>query len=53
MISAAPAALDGQTLAALPATTRKHGLAILRPHPDEEAVRALATAIVGLKSTLH
>ena len=39
--------------AALPATAREHGLAILRPHADEEAVRALATAIVGLKSTLH
>src|SRR5207244_1209075 len=53
MSSAARAALDGQTLAALPATAREHGLAILGPHADEEAVRTLATAIVGLKSTLH
>ena len=45
--------LDGETLTALAATTRENGLSVLRAHPDEEAVRALAAAIVRLKGTLH
>src|SRR5687768_12853952 len=45
--------LDGEALATLPATAREHGLAVFRPHPDEEAVGALAAAIVGLKRTLR
>ena len=44
---------DGKTLATLAATAREHRLSVLRPHPDEETMRALAAAIVGLKSTLH
>jgi hypothetical protein len=45
--------LDGEALAALATTAGEHCLTILRPHPDEEAVRALATPVIGLKGTLH
>src|SRR5438067_10366179 len=45
--------LNGETLAALATTAREHGLTILRPHADEEAVRALAAAVVRLKSAFH
>ena len=45
--------LDREALAALAATARKHRLSVLGPHADEEAVRALAAAVVRLKSTLH
>ena len=49
----ASAPLDGQALAALAAAARENCLAVLGPHPDQEAVRALATAVVRLKSTLR
>jgi len=45
--------LDGEALAAFATTAREHCLAILRPHANEEAVRALAAAVVRLKSALH
>jgi hypothetical protein len=44
---------DGKALAALAATAREHRLAIFGTHTDEKAVRALAAAVVRLKSTLH
>ena len=45
--------LHGEALATLPAATREHRLPVFGPHPDEEAVRALAAAIVRLKRALH
>ena len=45
--------LDGQALAALFAARREHVAAVLRAHALEEAMDALAPAIVGLKSAFH
>ena len=47
------ACLNSEALAALAPTTRENCLSVLRPHTDEEAVRALPTAVVRLKSTLR
>jgi hypothetical protein len=47
------APLDSEALATLATAARQHRLTILRPHADEETVRALPAAVVRLKSALH
>jgi hypothetical protein len=44
---------NGEALATLAAAGGKHGLAVARPHADAEAMSLFATAVVGLKRTLH
>ena len=46
-------ASDGEALPTLGPATGKDGPAVLRPHPDEEAVRLVAAAVVGLERSLH
>jgi hypothetical protein len=46
-------ALNGEALATLAATPGENRLTVLRPHADEETMRALAAAVVWLKSSLH
>ncbi len=46
-------ASGGDPLPTLLAATLEHQLPTLRPHPDEEAVGALALAVVRLKRPLH
>ena len=48
-----PDASDGEALPTLGPATGKDGPAVLRPHPDEEAVRLVAAAVVGLERSLH
>ena len=45
--------LGCQALAAALAAAGEHGPAVLRAHPDQETMGALATAVVRLKRTLH
>ena len=49
----APVASDREALPALGAAAGEDGAAVLRPHPDEEAVLLAAAAIVGLERSLH
>ena len=44
---------DGQLVAALGATARQHGAAILRFHPGPESVGLCALAIIRLKCTFR
>ena len=45
--------VNGEAFAALGAPALEHNAPVLGAHADEEAVRATATATIGLKGTLH